>query len=102
MRIRGKKAVVTGASSGLGREIARMLACQGADVALVARREPLLQELAAELEAFGQRVVVVPADVAVCEEVRAAFEVVSQELGSSRSTGQCSRNWCMEILHGGH
>lgn len=47
--IAGKTAVVTAASSGLGRAIATTLAQEGADVVLFARREPLLLELAEEL-----------------------------------------------------
>jgi len=47
----GRAALVTGASSGVGRATALALARAGADVLAVARREPLLQELAAEHEA---------------------------------------------------
>ncbi len=55
--------LVTGASSGLGSEIARQLARRGRGVTLVARREPLLHGLAEELASTGVRVEVLPADL---------------------------------------
>lgn len=81
MRIRGRVAVVTGASSGVGRAVALWLAKRGADVALVARREPLLRELAAEIHTMGQRALVVPADVGAREEVYAAYGTIVESLG---------------------
>ncbi len=57
-------AVVTGASSGIGREAARSLASEGADVALVARREERLEALADELSTdHGVGAMPVPTDV---------------------------------------
>ena len=53
--LNGKTALVTGASGGLGREFAIMLARAGADVAVVARREAPLAETAAAIEALGRR-----------------------------------------------
>jgi short-subunit dehydrogenase len=46
----GPWAVVTGASSGIGRELARQIAANRINVVLVARRVPLLEEAAAELK----------------------------------------------------
>src|SRR3954451_24248814 len=56
--------LVTGASSGIGADIARELAQRGLGVTLVARREDRLKELATELEGTGVRVEVIAADVA--------------------------------------
>ncbi len=64
----GKNALVTGASRGLGREIARAMGRQGANLLLVARAEPALQELREQLLGTlrtGQQVHVVAADLAV-------------------------------------
>jgi len=49
LELRGKTALVTGASMGIGRAIARLLAREGVKLAVVARRKPLLEELAAEI-----------------------------------------------------
>jgi len=59
----GRAALVTGASSGLGAELARALAGRGYDVVLVARRRARLQHLAQELSASGATVCAVPCDL---------------------------------------
>ena len=64
MELNGKWALITGASSGLGVDFARELAAQGMDLALVARREERLQEVASELSTrYGVRVLPVPLDL---------------------------------------
>lgn len=75
-------AIVTGASAGIGRETARALAADGADVALVARREDRLTELAAEIESeTDASALVYPADVSDEDEVEAAVEKTVSAFG---------------------
>ncbi|MDH3593908.1 MAG: SDR family oxidoreductase [Rhodospirillales bacterium] len=77
----GKAAIVTGASSGLGRHFARTLARAGAKVALAARRVDALAELARQIEAFDERAMPVALDVTDTESVRACVEAAETELG---------------------
>jgi NAD(P)-dependent dehydrogenase (short-subunit alcohol dehydrogenase family) len=70
-----KVAVISGVGPGLGREIARAFAREGADVALGARTESFLAEVAAEIEGMGRRAVVVPTDITSpdqCEQLASA------------------------------
>jgi len=53
LQLKGRTAVVTGASMGIGRAIARGLAAEGVRLAVVARRQALLEELAGEIKAAG-------------------------------------------------
>ena len=78
---RGKRALVTGASSGIGRLFARRIARAGARVALVARREAELRALAAEIEAAGGEAAVVPADVGDREQALRCAERARAALG---------------------
>ncbi|MFI7117313.1 SDR family oxidoreductase [Amycolatopsis sp. NPDC049868] len=74
-------AVVTGASSGIGEAAARRLAASGAAVALVARRADRLETLAKEIERDGGTALVLAADVADAEAMRAAAAEVEAKLG---------------------
>ena len=75
------RAVVTGASRGLGLAIADALAAEGAAVALVARRKDRLDDLAGRLEADGARVLVLETDVTRQDQAEAAVERTVAELG---------------------
>ena len=79
--LRGRVAVVTGASSGIGAVVARALAGEGASVALAARREDALSEVRRGLEGDG-RSLVVPADITDRGQVRALVARAEEELGS--------------------
>ncbi len=61
--IREGRAIVTGASSGIGRQIALELVRQGARVVITARREDRLRDLAAEIATLGGRASIVPGDI---------------------------------------
>lgn len=76
-----KIAFVTGASTGLGHELAKQLVTSGYDVALVARRLSLLEELKKELDPIGRRVLVIAADVSRWDEIKAAVDRTEKDLG---------------------
>jgi NAD(P)-dependent dehydrogenase (short-subunit alcohol dehydrogenase family) len=78
----GRTALVTGASSGLGRHFALTLARAGADVAIAARRMDMLETLAAEVAKTGRKAVAIPLDVTDPDSIGAAVERTAGALGS--------------------
>ena len=76
--MQGKVALITGASSGIGRATAIKFASEGAKVAIVARREDKLNEVAKEIEAKGGEIKVIAADVTEEAEIeRVVSETVA-------------------------
>ena len=80
-RLEGKAALVTGASSGLGRATAIALARAGADVALVARSRQELESAQEEILGIGRRVLVLPVDLASETDTSEAVGLAVEELG---------------------
>eukprot|EP00743_Colponemidia_sp_Colp-15_P005576 GILK01005997.1.p1 GENE.GILK01005997.1~~GILK01005997.1.p1 ORF type:complete len:261 (+),score=47.39 GILK01005997.1:153-935(+) len=79
--LRNQIAVVTGASSGLGRASALLLAQEGAKVCLVARRMEKLQECVHEIESLGSEALPIEADVANEDDVKNLYEQLKQKWG---------------------
>jgi NAD(P)-dependent dehydrogenase (short-subunit alcohol dehydrogenase family) len=80
--LRGRVALVTGASSGIGRMLAATLAEAGAAVCLLARREPELRAIAAQIVAQGGRAVAIPCDLADRSSLPDAVERATAALGA--------------------
>jgi 3-oxoacyl-[acyl-carrier protein] reductase len=80
--LKGRTALVTGASSGLGAQFARVLAENGARVALVARRAERLKVLKGEIEVGGGKAVAIEADVTDSNAMRRAFDEAERAFGT--------------------
>ncbi|MFH5879395.1 SDR family NAD(P)-dependent oxidoreductase [Arthrobacter sp. NA-172] len=81
MKLDGRKALVTGASGGLGSAIALGLAREGADVALHGNNQDALTESAERVRALGRRAVIVTGDVGDFETAQAMTDRAAEELG---------------------
>jgi 2,3-dihydro-2,3-dihydroxybenzoate dehydrogenase len=77
----GRVAIVTGAASGIGAEVVRVLAEQGAVVAAVDRDADGARDVVAKLAVYGLRAEAFPADVASAADVDAVVEAVEERLG---------------------
>ena len=78
----GHVAVITGASTGLGLQMAKAYASQGANLVLLARRINLLEDNAKQLNAeFGVEVLPLQCDITITEQVKAAVEATMNKFG---------------------
>ena len=82
LQLTGKKAIVTGASRGIGRAIARQLALEGCDVAICARTQETLKHAAAELaKESGRKVVPIVCDTLNADAIKHFVNTAARELG---------------------
>lgn len=81
LELSGKRALVTGASRGIGKAIALGLAAEGAHVALVARDGEALRQVAAEAARLGVRAIPIEGDVTVVPDLERIVARTVQELG---------------------
>jgi 3-oxoacyl-[acyl-carrier protein] reductase len=82
LKLSGKVALVTGGSEGIGKGIARVLAREGVDVAICARRKDVLEKAADEIRReSGRRVVAIPADLTKREDAENFVSGAVRELG---------------------
>ncbi len=83
LRLKGRVAVVTGASKGIGKGIAIALAAEGVNLVLLARGKAELEGVAGELRSqTGVRVLAVPTDIRDIDSVKAAASAASNEFGT--------------------
>ena len=79
--LKGRVAVISGASSGLGRQMAKAFAKQGADLVILARRLQKLEELKIELEKNGVKVLPIECDVTSTEQIDNAANKAKETFG---------------------
>jgi len=80
-RFKDKVVIVTGASSGIGKDSAIKFAGEGAKVALVSRSKEKLEAVANEIRQFNQDVLVIPTDVSSREQVKNAVNKTTEKFG---------------------
>lgn len=88
--LKGKVAVITGASSGLGKQMAKAFANQGADLAILARRIDKLEELKSELENLNIKVIPIKCDVTSTTDIDNALNIVEKEFGHADILVNCA------------
>src|SRR5258708_29334745 len=77
--LKNQVAVVTGASSGIGKAMALSVAAQGPEVCLAARRRDLLEDVAKQAQALGSRGHACPADLTKDEDIRGLGDRVQKD-----------------------
>ena len=88
--LKGRVAVITGASSGLGKQMAKALAEQGANLVLIARRIERLEELKQNLESTGVNILPIKCDVTDTENINKAAKMAEAEFGKIDIVVNCA------------
>jgi short-subunit dehydrogenase len=81
MNINNKTVVLTGGSSGIGMELAKKIAIEKCNLAILSRRIDVMQKLASELSRSGSNIIAIKCDVTRKEEVAYAIEDVKRKFG---------------------
>ena len=81
MDLTNKNILLTGASSGIGYSLAKLLASEKCNLALLARRKHILDLLAGELKIFGKKIITIECDVSKKESVIEAYNQIRKSLG---------------------
>ncbi|MFO7445648.1 MAG: SDR family NAD(P)-dependent oxidoreductase [Ignavibacteriaceae bacterium] len=82
MNFTNKTVVLTGASSGIGYELAKLICSEKCNIVLLSRRKELTDKLAEELKVSGSGVLSLKCDVSVKEEVFSVFNTIKQKFGA--------------------
>ena len=88
--LKGRVAVISGASSGLGKQMAKAFANQGADLVILARRIERLEELKNELSSTGVKIIPIKCDVTSTEDINNAVELTEKEFGKADILVNCA------------
>jgi len=104
--LKGKNAIITGGSKGIGKSIARILAEEGANVAICARGEEALRTAEKEIAQLGVKVYAQPCDISNAQQLEAFLDAVKNEFGqvdilinnvSALSLGGAFEDWEQSI-----
>src|SRR4029434_1476202 len=91
LQLQGKKAIVTGGSRGMGKAIARQLACEGCDVAIGARTEGPLREAAADIARETRRSIVpLVVDTLNADSIKVFVRDAADALGGVHILANCA------------
>src|SRR3954469_24020187 len=83
LHLKGRTAVITGSSKGIGKAIAKGLASEGVNVVLLARGKEQLDKAAEEIKSQHKvRVLAIPTDITTTDSVKAAADAVGTEFGA--------------------
>lgn len=81
MRLKGEKAVVTGANGGMGQAICRLFSQEGADLAMISRSVTYCNPLAEETKQQGRNALVIQMDLSKVEDIKKAVDEAHERLG---------------------